>query len=49
MKIFEKVPLVFFLSIKIVKPPTAFINLPGFSKDVKKSILEFFKSSRPLN
>ena len=48
MKIFEYVPSTSFLSIKIVNPSTAFINLPSLIKEVKKSIFEFFKNSRAL-
>ena len=34
--------------MKIVKPSTALINLPGLIKDVKKSTFEFFKNSLAL-
>ena len=48
MKIFEYEPSWFFVSIKIVNPSTTFKNFPSLISEVKKSIFEFFKISRPL-
>ena len=44
MKIFEYVPSTSFLSIKIVNPSTAFINLPSLIKEEKKLIFDSFRN-----
>ena len=48
INIFSKDPLIFFLSIKMVRFLTAFINLPSFINDEKKSIFESLSKALDL-